>query len=85
MCQRSQCKTLKLLEETQGKLQDTIMGNDFLNRIPEAQQMTARPRNGIVSNQSQCSTQPREQQREETTYTLRRNLCWALVKLIAIV
>lgn len=43
MCQRSQCKTLKLLEETQGKLQDTIMENDFLNRIPETQQMTARP------------------------------------------
>lgn len=33
----------QLLEETQGKFQDTIMGNDFINRIPETQQMTARP------------------------------------------
>lgn len=76
MCQRSQCRTFKLLEETKGNFQDTIMGNDFLNRIPETNKWQRDLRNGISSNQSQCSTQPREQRSEEITYGLRQNLCW---------
>lgn len=43
MGQRPQFKTFKLLEETWGNFPDTIMGNDFLNRILETEERTTRP------------------------------------------